>query len=73
VEIVQHVTDDLLERHAMPSLVDAEAGSLEEHLLICPECRARLQAEICFATAMRAAALKVREQERIEDRSFRVG
>jgi hypothetical protein len=33
VEIVKHVTDDLLKRYAMKTLPDSETGPLEEHLL----------------------------------------
>jgi hypothetical protein len=39
VEIVEHVSDDTLEQHAMLTLPDSESGPLEEHLLICLECR----------------------------------
>jgi hypothetical protein len=63
VEIVRHVTDDSLERFAMQTLVDSESAPLEEHLLICPECRDRLKAEIDFVTALHDAARKIREQE----------
>jgi hypothetical protein len=37
VEIVQHVTDDTLERYAMQTLPRLKIGPLEEHLLVCPE------------------------------------
>jgi hypothetical protein len=64
VESVQHVTDDLLERFAIKTLPGSESGPLEEHLLICLECRDRLDAEIEFVAAMRGAARRIREQER---------
>jgi hypothetical protein len=64
VEIVRHVSDDTLERYAMQTLPESESGPLEEHILICPDCRARLQAELDFVTAMRGAAAKVREAEK---------
>ena len=35
--IVQHVTDDLLERFAMQTLPESETGPLEDHLMICSE------------------------------------
>jgi hypothetical protein len=60
VEIVQHVTDDTLERYAMQTLPEPEVGPLEQHLLICGECRERLDAEIEFVVAMRGAAAKIR-------------
>jgi hypothetical protein len=64
VEIVQHVTDDSLERYAMQILPESELGPLEGHLLTCPNCLDRLQAEIEFVTAMRDAAVTIREAEK---------
>jgi hypothetical protein len=61
VKIVQHVTDDTLERYAMQTLPESELGSPEEHILICFECRERLQAEIDFVAAMQGAAARIRE------------
>jgi anti-sigma factor RsiW len=61
VEIVQHVSEDDLERYAMRFLPAPESEQLEEHLLICAECRDRLEAtDECVAT-MKAAAAKIRE------------
>jgi hypothetical protein len=62
VEIVPHVSDDTLKRYGMQTLPDWEPGPLlEEHLLICPERRERLDAESEFVTAMRGAAVKSRK------------
>jgi hypothetical protein len=36
----------------------------EDHLLICSECRDRLQAEIVFVAAMREVVAKIRETDR---------
>ena len=44
-EIVQHVTDNTLERYAMRTLPRHKIGPLEEHLLICSDCRNRLESE----------------------------
>ena len=63
MEIVQHVSDDTLERYAMQTLPESESGPLEEHILICADCRERLQAEIDFVTAMRGAAATIWESE----------
>jgi hypothetical protein len=63
VEIVQHITDESLERYAMQMLPESELGPLEEHLLTCPNCLDRLQAEIEFVAAMRDAAVTVRNTE----------
>jgi hypothetical protein len=56
VEIVQHPSEESLEQFAMATLPNSETGPLEEHLLICGECRERLDSEIEYVTAMRAAA-----------------
>ena len=64
MEIVRHVSDDTLERYAMQTLPESESGPLEEHILICPDCQERLQAEIDFVTAMWGAAAKVWETEK---------
>ncbi len=45
----------------MQALPESDVISLEEHLLICPDCRERLQAEIEFVTAMCGAAAKIRD------------
>jgi predicted anti-sigma-YlaC factor YlaD len=63
VILVQHASDDTLERIAMQTLPGSDVGPLEEHLLVCDECRDRLDAEMEFARAMRGAAAKVRHQE----------
>jgi hypothetical protein len=38
---VEHPSEDLLERYSMGRLTEAEVAPLEEHLLICGECRNR--------------------------------
>jgi anti-sigma factor RsiW len=60
---VAHISDDDLERYAMLMLGEAEIGRLEEHLLICPECRERLEETERYVVAMRAAAAKIRDSE----------
>jgi hypothetical protein len=64
VEIVKHATDESLERYAMQLLPDSELRPLEEHLLTCPNCLDRLQSELEFVTAMRDAAVTIREAEK---------
>jgi uncharacterized CHY-type Zn-finger protein len=61
VETVEHAAEDDLERYAMRTLPAAESDQLEEHLLICAECRDRLTAADEYVTAMRSAAAKIRE------------
>ena len=64
MEIVQHVTDDTLERYAMQTLPDSECGPLVDHLLVCPGCRERLKAADVFVAAMTLAAAEIREAEK---------
>jgi hypothetical protein len=58
VILVAHISDNDLERLAMQTLPEPEAGPLEQHLFVCGECRDRLDAEIEFVTAMSKAAAK---------------
>jgi anti-sigma factor RsiW len=53
---VEHVSEDDLENYAMRTLPATEVESLEEHFLICSECRDRLQATDAYVVAMRSAA-----------------
>lgn len=64
MEIVQHVTDKTLERYAMQTLPEVETGPLGEHLLVCQQCRDRLQSEIDYVTAMRGAAAQIRADQK---------
>jgi uncharacterized CHY-type Zn-finger protein len=57
---VEHAAEDVLERYAMRTLPALEVESLEEHLLICAECRDRLTAADDYVAAMEAAAAKIR-------------
>ncbi len=59
MEIVEHVSEDDLERYAMRSLPAPESDHLEEHLLICSECHNRLKATDEYVAAMRSAAGKI--------------
>jgi hypothetical protein len=60
VIFVAHISDNDLENFAMQTLPDSETGPLEEHLLVCGDCRDRLDDEIEFVTAMREAAVTIR-------------
>jgi hypothetical protein len=46
---------------AMWTLPESEAAPLENHLLVCRKCRDRLEVEIEFVAAMKAAAAKIRD------------
>jgi hypothetical protein len=66
-ELVVHITEDDLEKYAIRTLSETESGPVEEHLLICSDCRDWVWAEIDFVTAMQGAAAKIRQGERKED------
>lgn len=63
VESMEHPSSDQLEQYAMQALVESDSSLLEEHLLLCPECRSQLRAEMDFVTAMRSAAAMIRSQK----------
>ena len=58
-----HISDDDLERYALQSLPEAELAALEEHLLICSECRGRLEAIEPYVVSMHAALATLRKNE----------
>jgi hypothetical protein len=60
VEIVEHASEDDLERYAMRTLPAPESECMEEHCLICAECRDRLESTDQYVSAMRSAAAKIR-------------
>lgn len=51
-----HVTDDHLELYALDRLPDSNLPRLEEHLMICANCRERLDEINAFALGMREAS-----------------
>ncbi len=46
-----HIDDDDLERYALNRLDETEAAPIEEHLLVCEECRKRLAEWDAYARA----------------------
>ncbi|MCL5742619.1 MAG: hypothetical protein M1541_01640 [Acidobacteria bacterium] len=50
-----HIDDDALEAYSLGRLVDTEAAPIEEHLLVCAECRDRLTGWDDYIAAMRKA------------------
>lgn len=49
-----HISDDVLELYLMGRLTEMEMAPLEEHLLICEDCRNRLEEAETYLAAMRA-------------------
>ena len=52
---ISHQPDDRLELYALGRLPEPEVAVVEEHLLVCPSCRERLDEVELFAIAMRQA------------------
>jgi anti-sigma factor RsiW len=46
--VVPHISEDLLDQHALKRLPETEVATLEEHLSVCPECLDRLQLTDAF-------------------------
>ena len=51
----RHISDDDLELHALGRLAEADAAPVEEHLLVCAECRTRLAGWDAYIGAIREA------------------
>jgi anti-sigma factor RsiW len=51
-----HIAEDTLERYVMARLSEAELVPVEEHLLICQDCRERVAWLDDFVGAVRSAA-----------------
>ncbi len=61
---LEHASEDDLERYCLGLLSDDEAGLLEEHLLVCAECREWLDETGSYVRAMKLAAGRLREQDK---------
>ena len=57
-----HTSDDALERYVLRGLDEPEVAKLEEHLLVCSTCQARLEETESFIITMRRAAGKLRAE-----------
>ncbi len=53
-----HIPEDDLELYALDRLADDKAAPVEEHLLVCEQCRERLSGLDEYVKAMRAALSK---------------
>jgi hypothetical protein len=58
----QHLDEESLELYAFGRLAEARAGLLEEHLLICEECRTRLDATENYMKAMARGSLRLQKE-----------
>lgn len=55
-----HIDDDTLEAYSLGRLADAESAPIEEHMLVCAECRERLAGWDGYVRAMVAASRRLR-------------
>ena len=62
--------DDRIEQYSRQTLPPEEAARLEEHLLVCESCQARLAAEDAYAHAMRHAALQLYREPEESERGY---
>jgi hypothetical protein len=58
----QHASEDAIEHYVLGGLDEQEVADVEEHLLVCSTCQARLEEAESFITAMRSAATKLRAE-----------
>jgi hypothetical protein len=52
---VEHVSDDLLERYALNRTSDSETAYVEEHLIVCEQCRDRFVTVEQYTRAVQGA------------------
>ena len=55
VSLDKHILEDLLEAYSMGKLSSEESAPLEEHLLLCPSCQARLDEADQYIQVVKAA------------------
>ena len=53
---VRHISEEVLEEYVMHTLARPQIGDVEEHILICPECQAKLHAMDVYVASVRDAA-----------------
>jgi anti-sigma factor RsiW len=70
MDSVNHVDEELLERYSLGRIEGDEAAPLEEHLLVCQECRDRLEGLNVYHRAMRSALQSIPCKSVVRVRSF---
>ncbi|HVX65467.1 MAG TPA: hypothetical protein VHA11_02635 [Bryobacteraceae bacterium] len=58
-----HLSEDLLEQYVLAKLAESDVEPVEEHLLVCRQCRERLVDVERFVTTIQAAARKLASSE----------
>ncbi|HXB72309.1 MAG TPA: hypothetical protein VNY05_28985 [Candidatus Acidoferrales bacterium] len=59
-----HLDEDELEQYSMGNLPESESDAFEEHLLVCEQCRLRLEEIDEYTASMRGAAAEFRSGQR---------
>ena len=70
-DIHRHMDSEEMEQYSIGNSSPEDTAALEEHLLVCPECRTELQHTDEYVLAMRSAALHERRETRIKQREWR--
>ena len=68
MSVDRHPDAEEIESYSMGAISDAETGGLEEHLLICEQCRNRVLEADAYLSAMRQAGTEIRGA--LKQRSF---
>jgi hypothetical protein len=63
IDVHQHIEETTLERYLMASLAEEAAAEVEQHLLLCEACRARVAEADSYIRAMKRAAQELPEPE----------
>jgi anti-sigma factor RsiW len=60
----RHIAEATIEKYSLGTLSEKPRARVEEHLLICENCRREVTASDAYVAAMRRAAARVRRAER---------
>jgi hypothetical protein len=64
----RHVEEEELELYSTSTMNEAQSAAVEEHLLVCANCRARLDEMDSFVRGVRAAGKKIRGTSGLRER-----
>jgi anti-sigma factor RsiW len=58
---IRHMDAEEIERYSLGGLSPEDAAPFDEHLLICEQCQANVEASDAYVAAMRGAAQRIRQ------------
>jgi predicted anti-sigma-YlaC factor YlaD len=64
MDIDGHLEEEELERYSLAASAEPELSKVEEHLLLCPSCRKKVETSDVYVHSMRHAAAQVRAEEK---------